>query len=882
MDKGDDSPGLWVEVLVDMPQRVQRPGADSDTGVIAQDCFTYEIPPHLALQSGDIVMVPFGSQTLGAIVLRLVSTLPPDLSLTQIRPVQDLVCSGFFPGDYWLMLERLADYYYTPLVTVVRAALPPGVLARSQRRIRLTPVDRPDDLPLFLRPAALAVLQTLQQSKTGDYTWRYLQQRVKGASAGLRDLIKRGWVESYLEQPTPPQPKLQSWVTIAGEVLLETLTEKQQQVIRILQQQDGTLPLKDLCEKAQVTIAVVQNLAKKEIVIVHQEQQYRLATRPQLELDRPKTLTLHQKAALAAIEKAYLSCQTILLHGVTGSGKTEVYLQAIAPCLADGRSVLVLVPEIGLTPQLTDRFQQRFGTQVLVYHSQLSQGERYDTWRQMLVETPQVVIGTRSAVFAPLPNLGLIILDEEHDSSFKQDQPMPCYHARLVAQWRSQLAGCVLILGSATPAVETWVQTSVSRILGDSDSPLPLYLSLPRRVYDRPQPAVQVIDMRDELKRGNRSLFSHTLTEAIERMKAKGQQGLLFVPRRGHSTFVSCRSCGEPLGCPHCDVSLTYHHPLEDDREVNRRPRAIDLSSEANLLRCHYCNFSQIQPKTCPHCQSPYLKFFGSGTQRVTQEMAQLFPDLTWIRFDSDTTRSKDAHRTLLTRFAQGEADLLVGTQMLTKGIDLPQVTLVGVLAADGLLHLPDFRSGERACQMLLQVAGRAGRGVDAGQVIVQTYSPDHPVIDAVKNDRYGHFLEQELQERSPLSYPPFSQLLLLRLSSLDPALVQTAATEIAEFLQDYVQDYLQNYEKGTHNVDPKESPSGLEEMKRPDIELLGPAPAPILRIAQRYRWQILLKVTPVAQDSFRLPLAEIKTKIHAYRSVKVSLTIDVDPLQLM
>jgi len=889
VDKGNESPRLWVEVLVDMPQGVQRSTADSNTGVIAPDCFTYEIPPHLSLQSGDIVTVPFGSQTLGAIVLRLVCTLPPDLSLTQIRPVQDRVCSGFFPGDYWLMLERLADYYYTPLVTVVRAALPPGVLARSQRRIRLAAVDLPNDLNLFLRPAALGVLQTLQQSKTGDYTWRYLQQRVKGASTGLRDLLKRGWVESYLEQPTPPQPKLQAWVTIAGEVLLETLTEKQQQVIGILQQYDGTLPLKDLCEKAQVTIAVVHALAKKEVVILHQEQQCRLASRPLLEPDRPKTLTPHQKKALGAIENAYSSCQTILLHGVTGSGKTEVYLQAIAPCLADGRSVLVLVPEIGLTPQLTDRFQQRFGTQVLVYHSQLSDGERYDTWRQMLVATPQVVIGTRSAVFAPLPNLGLIILDEEHDSSFKQDHPMPCYHARLVAQWRSQLAGCVLILGSATPAVETWVQTSASRILGDSDSPPspdPLYLSLPRRVYDRPQPSVQVIDMREELKRGNRSLFSHTLKQAIETMKAKGQQGLLFVPRRGHSTFVSCRSCGEPLGCPHCDVSLTYHHPLEDDREVSSRPRAIDLHPEANLLqgsllRCHYCNFSQIQPKACPQCQSPYLKFFGSGTQRVTQEMAQLFPHLTWIRFDSDTTRRKDAHRTLLTRFAQGEADLLVGTQMLTKGIDLPQVTLVGVLAADGLLHLPDFRSGERACQMLLQVAGRSGRGVDPGQVILQTYSPDHAVIEAVKTDRYGHFLEQQLQERSPLSYPPFSQLLLLRFSSLDPALVQTAATHIAEFLQDYVQDYL----KGTSRFDPADPPSGLremEEMQHPDIELLGPAPAPILRIAQRYRWQILLKVKPFAQESFRLPLAEIKTKIHQYRPTKVSLTIDVDPLQLM
>ncbi|MGA1409580.1 MAG: primosomal protein N' [Prochlorotrichaceae cyanobacterium] len=845
---------LWVEVLVDAPGRQPSP-----------EGFTYAVPPHLRLEPGDIVQVPFGSQTLGAIVLA-VSGQPPDLDPSKIRPVTDLVCRGFFPDGYWALLQRVASYYYTPIVSVVRTALPPGVLARSQRRIALNPESIPPNPELFLRSSALAILRVLQQSATGDYTWRYLQKQVKGAPAGLRDLTKRGWVRSYLESPTPPRPKLQQWVSFLGNRNFSELTAKQQQVVRVLQQAGGELPLQALCAQAQVTEIVVKNLAKYGDVILNDRQQYRTAKGQGLPADQVKTLNTDQAQALEAIVSAQKSCQihqrgrTVLLHGVTGSGKTEVYLQAIQPCLAAGRSALVLVPEIGLTPQLTDRFEQRFGSKVLVYHSGLSDGERYDTWRLMLLSTPQVIIGTRSAIFAPLPKLGLIILDEEHDSSFKQDQPMPCYHARTVAQWRSQLTQCVLLLGSATPSVETWVDTASHRLLaealpevlpeavpGESTKLEPLYLSLPQRIYNRPQPQIQVVDMRQELQRGNRSLFSHDLQTALREMKAKGQQGLLFVPRRGHSTFVSCRSCGEPLGCPHCDVSLTYH----------QTEQASPQHSAQSSLRCHYCNYSQLQPKVCPQCQSPYLKFFGSGTQRVTQELDHLFPELTWIRFDSDTTRRKDAHRTLLHRFGTGEADLLVGTQMLTKGIDLPQVTVVGILAADGLLHLPDFRAGERACQILLQVAGRSGRGADPGTVILQTYSPDHAVVNAVTQHRYGDFLDQELPQRSPLFYPPFSTLLLLRLTSPDPVAVEQVAQHLGDWLQTY-----------------------LEETGHQDqIEVLGPAPAPILRIAQRYRWHLLLKVKPAAQGTFQLPWTDLQQHLAPHRNV--ALTIDVDPIHL-
>ncbi|MBD0313521.1 MAG: primosomal protein N', partial [Microcoleus sp. T3-bin5] len=490
---------------------------------------------------------------------------------------------------------------------------------------------------------------------------------------------------------------------------------------------------------------------------------------PALAGDGAKSLTIAQASALETIQTLDGFAE-VLLHGVTGSGKTEVYLQAIAPLLIQGKSALVLVPEIGLTPQLTDRFRARFGNKVSVYHSALSDGERYDTWRQMLTGEPQVVIGTRSAVFAPLPNLGLIILDEEHDSSFKQDSPIPTYHARTVAQWRAELENCPLVLGSATPALESWVsgrrQEAGGR--GQEAGGRSYYLSLPERINSRPLPPVEIVDMRQELQQGNRSIFSRSLQEALQELQERKQQGILFIHRRGHSTFVSCRSCGYVLECPHCDVSLAYHHTEEKAPE---------------LLRCHYCNYARSHPKFCPDCSSPYLKFFGSGTQRVMQELARQFPELRLIRFDSDTTRNKGSHRTLLTQFANGEADLLVGTQMLTKGLDLPQVTLVGVVAADGLLNLSDYRASERAFQTLTQVAGRAGRGDDPGRVIVQTYTTEHQVIAAVRSHDYHSFSQAELEQRQALNYPPYGRLILLRLSSLDPIQVQNTAQIIATAL---------------------------------------------------------------------------------------------------
>ena len=813
----------FVEVLVDVPYGFNTEEQEE------QKLFIYRVPSDLRVKPGDIVSVPFGTQQIGGIVIQFLDQLSPDLPEHRVKAVEDIICNGFFPSSYWQLLQQVSNYYQTPLISVIRTALPPGLLGKSQRRIRLTSEPIPKDVQLFLNPAAASLLNLLQSSGTKDFTWKYLKQNVINAQRGLKDLLQRKWVESYLEPPSPPRPKLKQAVTLVDDIIPLDLTPRQQEVltlvIKVLKQQGGELWFNDLIKICSTSSSLLKNLAEKGCIIITEREILRQNQGIFQTPDQPKILNQYQTQSLQTINSLSSYAQ-VLLHGVTGSGKTEVYLQAIAPILNQGKSALVLVPEIGLTPQLTDRFRARFGDQVFVYHSALSDGERYDTWRNMTLGLPQIIIGTRSAIFAPLPKLGLIILDEEHDSSFKQDQPPPCYHARKVAQWRAELENCPLILGSATPSLETWLE------IKQKNQQNRFYLSLPERIQARPLPPIKIVDMRQELRQGNRSIFSYDLQNALNQLKETRQQGILFIHRRGHSTFVSCRSCGYVMECPHCDVSLAYHHEHPD---------------AAQLLRCHYCNYSQLYPQRCPDCDSPYFKHFGSGTQRVIEELNRLFPELKSIRFDSDTTSRKNAHRTLLTQFANKEADLLVGTQMLTKGLDLASVSLVGIVSADGLLHLSDYRASERAFQTLVQVAGRAGRGNDPGRVILQTYTPEHPVIQAVQRHDYESFVATELQQRQELNYPPYGRLILLRLSSFNQQNVEETAKKLAEFL--------------------------LENNLDSDFELLGPAPAPILRVANRYRWQILIKTS---QDS-----SIILPKFSEFNSGSVYITIDIDPLHL-
>ncbi|GAB4296049.1 MAG: primosomal protein N' [Oscillatoriaceae cyanobacterium] len=816
----------WLEVLVDIAEGEQK-------------LYTYRVPPGLDVHLGDVLTVPFGAQLLGAIAVRFTEVLPAGLPPEKVRDVDDVVVAGFFSPSYWQLLERVAEYYRTPLMQVIKTAMPPGLLARSQRRIRLLHI--PPGAEVFLSGPARQLLSLLQNSKTQDYSWQYLRREVgTTANRGLKELLKRRWVESYLEQPKSLGPKLRQAVIITGDSFAD-LTERQREVLEILRRHGGEMWVTELCELAKTSSGVVKKLAEKGCVVIDEQEQLRIpadaAVSNTWNTAPPAQLTPAQSRALATINS--LNCfARVLLHGVTGSGKTEVYIQAITPLLAQGKSAIVLVPEIGLTPQLTDRFRARFGDKVAIYHSALSDGERYDSWRLMLADAPQVVIGTRSAIFSPLPNLGIVILDEEFDDSYKQDQPAPTYHARTVASWRAELANCPLILGSATPSAESWAEfvEYPKGCRGDSritPTPETHYLSLPERIGGRQMPRVEVVDMRQELHKGNRTIFSQSLQDALLAMHGRKQQGILFIHRRGHSSFLSCRSCGYVVECPHCDVSLSYHKIGENGTE---------------FLRCHYCGYRQLPVTRCPECNSPYFKPFGSGTQKVVEQLAKYFPQLRVLRFDSDTTRTKGAHRDLLSQFATGDADVLVGTQMLTKGLDLPQVTLVGVVAADGLLNLSDYRASERAFQILMQVVGRAGRGDEPGRAIIQSYTPEHPVIAAVQKQDYGEFMAMELEQRAALSYPPLGRLVLLRLMGADGGLVEETAMGLGEFLAD----------------------------KIGDGELLGPAPAPIMRVGDRFRWQILLKFpqgTPVQFPSLE--------QLRAQCPFQVSLAVDIDPLSL-
>jgi primosomal protein N' (replication factor Y) len=514
-----------------------------------------------------------------------------------------------------------------------------------------------------------------------------------------------------------------------------------------------------------------------------------------------------------------------LLHGVTGSGKTEIYLRAVDEVLAQGRQAIVLVPEISLTPQTAHRFGARFGRRIAIFHSALTEGERYDAWRRARAGSVDVVIGPRSALFMPFPDIGLIVLDEEHDDSYKQIAPSPRFHARTAALELARQSSATVILGSATPSLESYHRAQRGeftllemprRIMGHTHRlrDLQARYHIPRTRYrsiqgssrsatqaqTAPLPPVQVVDLRAELRAGNRSIFSRTLQRAMDDALERGEQVILFLNRRGAATFVLCRDCGYVPHCPHCDTPLTYHR------------------SQAHLA-CHHCNHREPQPERCPKCGSKRIRYFGLGTERVEQAIHRRWPDTRTLRWDRDTARNHAAHATILHLFSTGLAHVLVGTQMIAKGLDLPMVTVVGVISADTAINLPDFRSGERTFQVLTQVAGRAGRGLLGGRVILQTYHPDHYAVVAAAAHDYAKFAAQELAFRREQGYPPYRRLVKLVYEATSPSRARAQAERLAEILR-----------------------RALARQSLPPTDLMGPAPPFFARLRDRYRWQVLLR----------------------------------------
>ena len=545
------------------------------------------------------------------------------------------------------------------------------------------------------------------------------------------------------------------------------------------------------------------------------------------------TLTEAQSKAANAIRDATArgSGEVLLLYGVTGSGKTEVYLKAIEDCLAFGRQAIVLVPEISLTPQTVGRFTDRFGDRIAVLHSRLSAGERFDEWRRIRLGLSDIVIGARSAVFAPVERLGLIIIDEEHESSY-QSESQPRYLAGEIAARRVKQANGALVLGSATPSL-----LSYSRALSGKYT----LLELKDRVAGRPLPTVEIVNMRDELLLGNNSIFSDKLAERLSECLALGQQAMLFINRRGYATFVSCRSCGFVLKCDNCDISMTYH-------------------KTESRTRCHYCGAVKPLPKECPNCKKPFIKQFGIGTEQVEEAVRKLFPAVKTLRMDTDTMREKGSYEKLLSAFHRREAQVLIGTQMIAKGHDFPNVTLVGVVAADTTLNLPDYRAPERTFQLLTQVAGRAGRDNLPGRVVLQTYEPNHPIIRFAKAQDYPAFYHYEIQERRKLLYPPFSLFIRVVFADRSEGTAEHACL-----------DYAKELETSLRKV--------LGEDGRQDLLLLVAAEAPIARISGYTRYQILIKLlrTKRLKDAIRTV-----TAFHdAHRDVCAEAQLEINPQEM-
>lgn len=620
---------------------------------------------------------------------------------------------------------------------------------------------------------------------------RYGRERVGVKTAQLVTLLE-------------PEPQLRknAWV--------------QRRVVEVLQARGGRLLAPELLALAETSTSTLRALAERGIIAledVRVERKVEVEPLPDPQL----VLTARQHEAVATIlAELEGERRPVLLHGVTGSGKTEVYLQVIAEVLRRGRQAIVLVPEIALTPQMLGRFAARFPDRVTVLHSALSLGERFDQWCKIREGRVDVVIGARSAVFAPLPRLGLIILDEEHERTYKQEEGSIRYQTREVAIKRCQLTGGQVVLGSATPAVESYHRALQGQYI---------LAELPERVESRPLPKIEVVDMREEFAQGNRSMFSRRLREELEDLVGTERQAIILLNRRGFANFVLCRECGEVLDCPNCQVSLTYH------KGVNR-------------LKCHYCLHQEVLPQKCPRCASRYLRQFGVGTEQLEETLAQEFPELKTLRLDADTTRRKGAHSAILRQFAQGQAQVLIGTQMVAKGLDFPQVTLVGVLAADLSLRFPDIRSSERTFQLLTQVAGRSGRGELPGLVIVQAYEPGHFAIEAARSHDYLGFYRKEIGFRRALGYPPFRQLTRILCSG-----PQTEAEEACRRIAAH-----------------------LLARGIPQMDLVGPSPAPIGRIQGRYRWQVLVKSDGPLQGLGELPSA----------GGDVQVTVDLDPLYML
>lgn len=789
---------------------------------------TYSVPEHLqdVAAPGQRLIVPVGK----ALVTGYLVGFSREATVEGVRPIREIPDPEPVLDEHMLVLTRwVAEYYMCPWGEVLRAALPPGMGGRGRRVLALRDGDA---APGDVAEADRQVIELLGQR--GPLSPAAIRRRLPGLDVeqAVRRLLREGIVrvETYLPS-RGPREGVETWYRPApgargGLQALEGRAPRQAEILAALLEAPHGLRAADLHRDGgdrAVRALAGRGLAIREARAAPPDP-FRGALPGTAEPGTALAPTPHQREALAWIRPRLAAggFAAALLFGVTGSGKTEVYLQAIAEAIGRGRQALALVPEISLTPLAVARFRARFGGAVAVLHSGLSPTERRGEWRRIRSGGADIVIGARSAVFAPLSRLGIVVVDEEHDTSYKQEE-VPRYHARDVALMRARLLGATAILGSATPSFESFRLAQEGRYQ---------LLCLPERVEARPLPTIGVVDMRREA-RGRHPFLSPALADAVRERLARGEQILLFLNRRGFSTVVLCRDCGAALGCPRCSVSLTYH-------------------TQTRRMRCHYCDYQRRPPETCPACNGAAFQYLGFGTQQVEEAIRGLFPAARVARMDRETTRRRFAHAAILARLGRGEIDILVGTQMIGKGHDFPRVTLAGIVSADMGLHLPDFRAGERTFALLTQVAGRAGRGAERGLAVIQTFNPNHYILRAVQEQDYLALWEAEAPLRQERRLPPFARMVAILVSSPREAAARTAAERLARLLKT-----------------PLKLRSGWYEID-------GPAPAPLYKLKGRFRWHVLLRGDRAT--TLRTVAGSGIDRLHregATRGVQVQVTVD-------
>lgn len=796
--------------------------------------FHYRVPPEWAGQVlvGQEVVVPFGRRRLRGYIVSLAGQPPAGLenSLRDILEVTSL--EPFFHEQQLSFYRWLSSYYLAPLGEVIQGSLPRGV--RGSRRRSLQVTDRGSRALEEGETSAeeSALLRLLQQHP--GMSMGNLERSLPGSGPLCRRLKNRGlliWEDHLLCPPVKARRLKVVRRAAAADLYLpeEGLKPREEEILAFLV--SGPMLLRDLERQVGNASYWVEKLAERGLVEVNFEEVYRDPTGPAvIEPGPPPALSEEQEEAVRKVLEALRNSgyASFLLHGITGSGKTEVYLAAAAAALDLGRQSLILVSEIALSGQMEALFRQRFGSKVAVLHSGLGQGERRDEWMRVFRGDVEVVVGARSAIFAPLERLGLVVVDEEHDSSYKQESSLR-YHARDAAVMRARLSEAVVLMGSATPSLPSYYNALHGKFR---------LLRITHRIDRRPLPEVAVVDMRRE-KEG--ALLSFPLRQALADTLAAGKQALLLINRRGYASFLLCRRCGHVPHCWNCALSLTWHRSEES-------------------LRCHLCGLAVPAPALCPQCEARAFKPFGFGTQRVEAEVQRLFPQARVSRMDRDTTRSKQAYPRILGDFSRGQTDVLIGTQMVAKGHDFPNVTLVGVVSADTSLRWPDYRAGEVTFQLLTQVAGRAGRGPDPGKVIIQTYDPGHYSIRFARQHDYSGFFKTEAAFRRELGYPPFRRLALLMLRGNVEEKTRRAAQRLAARYGELC----------------SERPALKQE-----VELLGPVAAPLSRVKGKYHWQLLLRSKrPSCLGELGRQL--VRWGQTALKGSGVSLSVDVDPLSLI